>query len=305
MALVLKKENLPGYKTAKSIYDAIPGGGVVKKVIVGVTVAVVIVGALAAGAIGIAALLSVVGGSLLGSSLLAAGIIAALPLVIGLLGNVGRTAFTFNWNVSDKELDAELKSSLESLYSQLGSATGSAVGWLICGILPGVATFAFNPAVAKMVMADMVEEAQEEVWGALASCRQGALSLLASVMMRKGYQTARRWLKRPDSPFYKILKEHFGESFTKWGEENQKSFSFSQYVDDRIEEIPDPGVRNFTEEFVDALFDSCSEALQNLSNSMRTSMAAHALMQRQQAQAQSQNMVVQIDFSRNDAPGTT
>lgn len=305
MALILKKETLPGYKTAKAIYDKIPGGGIVKKVIVGVAIGAVIIGALAAGAIGIAALISVVGGSLLGSSLLAAGIIAALPAVILLLGNVARTAFTFNWNVSDKELDQELKSSLESLYSQLGEVAGTAVGWLVCGILPATVTFAFNPAVAKMVMSDMSQEAQEEVWSTLASCRQGAIALLASALMKKGYQTARRWIKRPDSPFYGFLKEHFGENFTKWGEENQKSFSFSNYVDDRIEEIPDPGVRNFTEEFVDALFDSCTEALQNLSNSMRTSMAAHALMQRQQAAAQSQNMVVQIDFSRNNDNDST
>ncbi len=308
MALILKKESLPGYKTAKAIYDKIPGGGIVKKILVGAAVGAVIVGALAAGAIGIAALLSAVGGSLLGSSLLAAGIIAAIPAVIGLIGTAGRTLYSFNWNVSDKELDQELKSSLESLYSQLGSAAGSAVGWLVCGILPGAVTFAFNPAVARMVMADMAQEAQEEVWGTLASCRQGAIALLASAMMKKGYQSARRWLKRPDSPFYGFLKEHFGERFDKWGQDNQPSFSFSQYTEDRIEEIPDPGVRNFTEEFVDSLFDSCNEALQNLSNSMRTNMAAYALMQKQQTAVQSQNLTVQIDFSRSDdsssAPST-
>lgn len=308
MALVVDKTQLPGYRTFKQIYDLIPGGGTIKKVIVGVTVGAIIIGAVAAGAVGIAALVSAVGGSILGSTLLAAGVIAALPFVFNAIANVSRTLYTFNWNMSDAEIDGTLKSSLANLYAMLGEAAGTAVGWLICGILPATVTFAFNPVIARELMADMAQEAQEEVWGALASCQQSAVALLGRAVLLKGFKSARRWLKKPGTPQYEYLKKTLGENFTKWGEEGSKSFSFSQYVEDRIEEIPDENWRNFTEEFVDSLLDSCSEALQNLGNSMRTSMSAYYMMRKREQAAQNQRMVVQLDFSRDDdepAPATT
>lgn len=308
MALVVDKNQLPGYRTFKQIYDLIPGGGTIKKIIVGATIGVIIVGAIAAGAVGIAALVSAVGGSILGSTLLTAGIIAALPFVFNAIANVVRTLYTFNWNMTDSEIDGTLKSSLASLYGMLGEAAGTAVGWLICGILPATVTFAFNPVIAKEIMKDMAEEAQEEVWGALASCQQSAVALLGRAVLLKGFKSARRWLKKPGTPQYEYLKKTLGENFTKWGEEGSKSFSFSQYVEDRIEEIPDENWRNFTEEFVDSLLDSCSEALQNLGNSMRTQMSAYYMMRRREATTPPEQMVVQLDFSRDDdepAPATT
>lgn len=300
MALVVDKTQLPGYKTFKQIYDLIPGGGTIKKIIVGVTVGAIIIGAIAAGAVGIAALVTAVGGSILGSSLLVAGVIAALPFVFNAIANTVRTLYTFNWNMTDKEIDTALNSSLASLYGQLGEAAGTAVGWLVCGILPATVTFCFNPVVAKEVMKDMAQEAQEEIWGTLASCQQSAIALLGRAMLLKSFKSARRWLKTPGTPQYEYLKKALGENFTKWGEEGSKSFTFSQYVEDRIEEIPDENWRNFTEEFVDSLLDSCSEALQNLGKTMRTHMSAYYMMKKREAQAQSQQMVVQLDFSRDD-----
>lgn len=300
MALVVKKDDLPGFKTLKSIYDALPGGGTVKKVIVGVTVGVLIVAGIAAGAVGIAALVGLVGGSLLGSTLLTAGVIAALPFVFNLIGSSIQKLYTFNWNVSDTEIDQALKSSLDSLYGQLGAAAGSAVGWLVCGILPSTVTFAFNPGVARMVMSEMTEEARDEVWGQIAACQSSAVAMLGNALMLQGFKSARRWLKRPGTPIYKYLKEHFGDKFDNWGKDNQPNYSFSSAVEDKIEQIPDPNWRNFTEEFVEELLDSCTEALQNTGNSMRQAMAAYAAVRRQEAQAQSAQMVVQLDFSRND-----
>lgn len=300
MALVLKKETLPGYKTFKKIYDLIPGGGTVKKVIVGVTIGAVIVGAIAAGAIGIAALCGAIGGSIFGGALLSAGVIAALPFVFNFLGQSIQRVYSFNWNVSDTEIDAALQSSISSLYGQLGEAAGQAVGWLVCGILPATLTFMFNPGVARMVMADMTEEARDEVWGSLAACKSTAVSMLGNAMVANGFKSARRWLKRPDNPFYGFLKDHFGENFTKWGDANRPSWSFASEVDNRVEQIADPNWRNFTEEFVDGLMDGCSEALQNLGQSMRQAMAAYAAVRKQEQQAQSKQMVVELDFSRNN-----
>lgn len=305
MALVVNKTSLPGYKTFKKIYDLIPGGGTIKKVLVAAGVGVLVVGAIAAGAVGICALVGFLGTSLLGSTLLVAGLIAALPFVFRGVANTIRTLYTFNWNMSDADIKNTLNSSLSGLYSQLGEAAGTAVGWLVCGILPATVTFAFNPGVAKMVMADMAAEAQEEVWGSIAACQNSAIALLGRALVLNGYKSARRWLKRPDSPFYGFLKKHFGENFTKWGDAGQPAFSFSSYVDDRIEEIPDENWRNFTEEFVESLLDSCTEALENLGNSMKTHMSAYAMMRRQERLAANAGITVELDFNRDSDDDST
>ena len=301
MALTIAKQSLPGYKTLQAIYRALPGGGQVKAIVVGVTAGAVILAGITAGAVGLCSLLALAPGSMLGSALLAAGVIAALPFVFRFIANTTRTLYTFNWNMSDTDIKNTLNGSLSGLYSQLGEAAGTAVGWLVCGILPATVTFAFNPGVAKMIMADMTEEAQEEVWGSIAACQNSAIALLGRALVLNGYKSARRWLKRPDSPFYKFLKDHFGDKFTKWGDDGQPAFSFSSQVEERIEQIPDENWRNFTEEFVESLLDSCTEALENLGNSMKTHMSAYALMRRQErlAAASTGGVVVELDFNRD------
>jgi uncharacterized protein YeaO (DUF488 family) len=159
--------------------------------------------------------------------------------------------------------------------------------------------FAFNPAVAKAVMADMTAEAQDEIWGQIAACQNSAVALLGNALLMNGYKSARRWLKRPDSPFYGFLKEHFGDKFDKWGNDNQPSFTFSDAVENKIENIPDKNWRNFTESFVESLLESCTEALDNLSNSMRTNMSAYLLAKQQVNNAGNRQVTVQLDFSRD------
>jgi hypothetical protein len=302
MGLIKSKEKLPGWQTAKALYDKLPGSGTVKKVIVGATAAVLLVGALAAGAIGIAAMLTWVAGSVLGSVLLAAGIIALLPAVISFIGTAVPILYNFNWNVSDAQIESELKAALVNLYGQLGESAGVAVGWLVCGIAPGLLTFMCNPAAAILITQNMTTEAAEEVWDSLAAAKQASISLLASSMVKQGYKNARRWLKNPKSPFYGFLKEHFGQNFEKWGNENQPAFSFATAVEEKIESIKDPGVRQATEEFVENLFSSCSAAFQQLSQEMRNHLTASALFGVGRTQAQSSQMVVQVNFNPASDP---
>lgn len=303
MALTLSLNDLPGVSLAKKWLSS-PLGEKIKRQVMYVGIGLVVLSGIAAAAVGVAALIGAAGSTVLGA-ILAVGIITGLGFLFTFLGRALPQLYQFNWQVSDEDIKNGIKSKMTAIYSSLGEATGQAVGYLFCGILPGTLTFAFNPGVARLVMADMSMEAQEELWGNMAAVKQGCVGLLGSYLLGQGFMSARRWLKRPDSPFYNALQEHFGEGFTKWGEANQKSWSFASAAEKKIEAIKDPGWRAFTEEFVDGLIDGCSEALQDLGNSMRQNMAAYTAVRKQENQAKTGQMVVQLDFSRDDEPPTT
>lgn len=180
----------------------------------------------------------------------------------------------------------------------LGETVGQALGYLVCGAIPGAIAFAFNPAVAKVVLSEVAEEAQEEVYGNLAMLANSAAGTLAAAVGRKAFKSARRWAKRPDTPIYNFLKNLLGESFVKWGDEGQKAFTFSGAVEERIEEIPDENWRSFAEEFVEGFGESCIEAGWIVVNSVQQQMAAQKLMQRD---ISNQTQVVEIEFNRSSS----
>jgi hypothetical protein len=297
MALVVSKESLPGYKTAKYLYDLLPGSGTIKKVIVGATVGAVIVGAIAAGCVGVAALLTWAAGSVLGSALVTAGILAALPMLYQFIAASIQVIYNFNWNQTDTQLDEIIDNQMKNLYGVLGEAAGQAVGQFIGG-LAGKAVYLVNPAAARVVTEGLSEERKDEVYSNMAAIHMASSQLLASVAWTKGFKSARRWLKKPDSPFYGMLKSIFGENFTKWGDEGQPSFTFSNYVEEKIETIPDEAWRNFTENFVEGLMEGLTGTLQQTSNAIRNYMVANAIMQRHSLNPQT--LVARIKFDRNE-----
>ncbi len=215
-----------------------------------------------------------------------------------------RSVYSFNWNVSDAEIKKGLETRLDSLYSTLGESVGTAVGWFACGVLPGALTFFFNPVLASVILKDVGEEMADEVWGEMAALQHGATQLLGNAVVAKSFMSARRFLKKKDSPLYSILKNHFGDRLDKWGNDGQPSWSFQKKVEEKIETIDDPKLRNFTEEFVESVIDSCISALQRVGQDVGTHLAANAMMQKHLAKSKRGTATIQLDFSRDD-DGTT
>jgi hypothetical protein len=302
MGLSLKKEDFPGYKTMQAINKKFPVVSLVKAAI-----GVVVPGFNAGEGEGTGLLagllqLPVLGPLLVGLGVIVGGLVGAWAIF---RPNDIRTIYSFNWNVTDAEIKKQLEGRLNNLYSQLGSAVGSALGWLACGVLPGTLCFFFNPAVAAVILKDVTEEMAEEVWGELAGLQHGATQLLGNAVVAQSFMNTRRFLKKKDSPFYDILKDHFGDRLDKWGNDGQPSWSFQKKVEDKIETIDDPRLKNFTEEFVESLIDSCIEALQMVGRDIGTHLAANAMMQRHLAGLGSGRATVQLDFSRDEEPPAT
>ena len=204
MAFTLAVSDLPGYSMAKKLYDALPGRGKLKKIIVG---GLAIGAAVVAVSVGIIAILSVGAWLLALPALLALGVIVSFVALFTFAVSAIRYVLNFNFAISDEEIEAQIKASFNAYWGNLGEVAGKSLGYLVCGALPGSLLFAFNPTVAAVMFSQLGEEAQDEILGDLAALSMSVLGTIGNALALKGFKSARKWAKRPGSPVHDMLKK--------------------------------------------------------------------------------------------------
>lgn len=278
MAFTLALKELPGYQLAKNLYDALPGSGKLKKIIVGSLAVVAATGLVVVGVIAIASF---------GAWLLALPALAALGVIVSMvalfMGAVAaiRYVMNFNFAISDAEIENQIKESFNQYYGMIGETAGKAMGYLVCGALPGSLMFAFNPTVAAVIFSQLGDEAKDEILGDLAAMSMSVLGTIGNALTLKGFKSARKWAKRPDSPLYDILKKKMGEkNFQEWGNKSGKNWTINGKIEERVENIKDPRLRNFTEEFLEGFSEGCVTGGMIFATNLDSHMAAQRLMNR-------------------------
>ncbi|BAZ50511.1 hypothetical protein NIES4103_31270 [Nostoc sp. NIES-4103] len=251
-------------------------------------------------------------GSLKTIGLLTGGLMLA-QLAGGLLSTVWSTIVNttqfivnFNLNTSDEELDQQLINEINSFYGLLGSAVGSATGYLVCGAIPGSLSFAFNPGVAAAIMRDLDDDARAEVLGHVNNITRRAFQTLINNELRNKFKSTRRFLKKnPDNKFSQFMKKMLGEeNWKKWGESNRPSFTITQdVIEKKIEQVPDPGQRQFLENALEEFSDTCMESGFIIANNFDSQLAAYALMQRNII-GRPVDVVIRFDDDDSPAPRT-
>ncbi len=231
---------------------------------------------------GLIGLTRMVGGltrAVLGNALVKLGIFVGLVTAI-----VSTTGYivNFNFNVTDNELNKQIEESIKSFYGLFGSAVGTATGYLMCGALPGTLLFAFNPAVALVVMSQLEEEAKSEIYSQAANIGRLTFQTLINAELNRQFMNARRYLKRdPNHPVSKLIKKAMGkEAFKKWGDDNQPSFTIKEnIIDKKVESLPD-GLKQFTENFLENFTEACIESGFVVAQNIDSAIAANVLAQR-------------------------
>lgn len=225
-----------------------------------------------------------------GALFLSAGLLIQVGVLLTLSGlfmfviTTLQVLYNFNWLVSDAEIDAQIKAGFDSLYGLLGATTGRAMATLVCGALPGVASLAINRGVAAAVFDAVADDAKDELVGQIASLANATFRAFMTAQIKKQFKSARRYLKKkPNHPISKILREKMGEKgFYEWGKKSGQSFTLANHVEERVEKIKDPRLRNFTEEFLEEFSEGCIEIGYVVTNTIESTLAAQALMQRRQ-----------------------
>lgn len=226
-----------------------------------------------------------VGAFLSAGLLVKIGILLTLSVLFGAVMGIARVIWNFNWAESDTSLDAEIKAAYDGLYGLAGGFLGKSLGFLVCGAIPGAVAFAFNKGVASAIFEQLGEEAQEELLSSLSALANATWRSFVQAQMKKQFKSLRRYLKKkPNHPISKILRQKMGEeNFKKWGQTEGQTFSLSGQVEEKIENIKDPRLRNFTEEFVEEFGDTCSDQLYNTVNTIESTLAAQAMIRRRAA----------------------
>lgn len=285
MAITKQIKDFPGNKTFLKLYNSIPGSPLVKNIVTGVLVAAaavaiggavaITVGGASAGLVALAGAFS----AFLGAGLLVqVGVIAAIGALWYGVRTAAGFAYSFNWNISDKEIENQIKAAQDALYRPLGEATGKLVGWIACGFAPGAFTFAFAPATTKLIMSNLSERAAEEMKESMAQLASLTLQSQAQTRGLKAYGSLRKWIKRPGTPLHGFAVSVLGKKgVEQWGKADGEAFVISNKIDEKIDEIKDTKTKNFLEGVKEGFEEGCQEAAMTISTSITEQIAAMKL----------------------------
>lgn len=174
--------------------------------------------------------------------------------------------WNFNFNATDEELDAQFAQYQSIIGGLLGGTIGNAMGWLVCGAGSGLAVMKFNKLLGARILAEVGEEALDElVANVRVLCTQTLQTYWRWEMTQK-FKAARRVIKEvfkdQNGLMAKMFKAIGGDpaKVKEWGNKGSQPWSFAMATEDWVESIDSNFWQNFAEEGIEEFFDSCSEA---------------------------------------------
>lgn len=227
------------------------------------------------------------------------GVLLTLSGLFTLIITTIQIIYNFNFQVSDPEIDNQIKAAYDALYGMTGGLLGKSLGYLVCGALPGAVSFAFNKGVAAAIFDELGEEAKGEILGQLSALANATFRSFVQAQLLKQFKSTRRYLKKkPNHPISKAIRDKLGDKwFKEWGEKSGQNFTIASKVEERVERIKDPRLRNFTEQFLEEFAEGCTEAGYVVVQTFESYMAAQAMMNRRQSGIDPNENVVTASIS--------
>lgn len=174
-----------------------------------------------------------------------------------------RQLLNFNWNSTDAQLDEQIKQMEIAIASARGAARGSFAGYLICGIAPTAALAVFNEPLALYTLANVGEEAAEEIAANVSVLIQLTLQKAVKSTFINIFKNYRNLLRPAAIGFARILQSAGildQESVDKANKKRNEPWSIASALEDTIDRIEDPVAQAETEEFWDEFGEACIEA---------------------------------------------
>lgn len=179
--------------------------------------------------------------------------------------NFGELAYSFNINISDKQLYEEIKEIIKNLYGPAGELIGRGIAQLLIGGLTAAPKVVINIkaiSLAWIANPDAREELLSSVsqlaWSGLEAARQ----ILFKFAFLKGRQALKAWYKRAPDNVKKLIPERIRKNIETWGDEGKEPWILEAKVDEKIEKWEAP----------DEIKDALREGMSGFWDQVRTSV---------------------------------
>lgn len=207
--------------------------------------------------------------------------------------------WNFNWNASDKNLDALINEKYKQIVTQAGGALGNALGWIFCGILPAATVMAFNEPLGAYLMRNVGEEAIEELADNFGALFKLIFAQGTQIAITWAYKSVRKLIKSNTPLVRKIFGKKIEAAVKAWGGEDSKPWSFATAYENQLEQIPNAMIRDALEEFGEEFDEACTEAGYVVANSV-DSFYAEKMLEKQQFPVLGEMRYVEITPNRKN-----
>ena len=239
--------------------------------------------------------------SLIGGTLkaLTTGVQWTLSNVLGFIIGGIQAVWNFNWNVTDKDLDAQVKQARLGLIGVLGTTIGAAVAEVFCGAIPGAIIMSFNEPLGQYVLKELGEQALAEMTGHLTALVQATFQTVKVAAFSFLYKNTRQAWRGSDADLRRRLKKNgvSAKKIQKALDDRNKPWSFASAVQEKLDSGDGEGRKVFLESAYNQFGSTCLEAGYAIVGAVD---AFHA----QQANASDTN-TIEIDFTNVNQPVAT
>ena len=211
--------------------------------------------------------------------------------------------WNFNWNASDNSINEQIQEKWKQIIINTAATAGNALGWLFCGILPSAAVMAFNEPLGAYLMAQVAEEAREELAENFGSLFQMIYIQGAQIAIASTYKSVRKLIKSNSPLIRRIFGEKMEKAVQAWGGNDAKPWSFAIAYENYLEKISNNTLRESLEEFGEEFDESCIEAGYVVANSVDT-FYAQKMLEQKQFSPLGQTRYVEVSPNRNNKDET-
>lgn len=186
--------------------------------------------------------------------------------------NFGEVVYNFNFQVTDKELEAQIKALVDGMYGEAGDFLGRSIAQLIVGglttppkVVINVRGLALCWLLNEEIRDDLLQNVSQFAHQGIYVARQIAFKFA----FLKGRQAIKTLWKQAPSTYKGLLKKIWPDvdkQIENWGKEGNKPWSIATHIEEKVEKIEDKRLQDFTENFLESFWDSFRDSLEYVYN---------------------------------------
>lgn len=178
--------------------------------------------------------------------------------------NFSEFVYRFNWQETDKQIQAEIEQLITSLYEPAGEFLGRSIAGLLVGGFSSAPRVRVNIRQIALLW-QLNPDIRDELLQNVSSFCYQSLIAAKTIAFKTFFMKGRAWIKQnwdriPAS--WRSAMPSVDMAIRTWGEEGQKPWSIAGYVEEKVESIDDERIKNAVEGFLEGFWDGFRESVE-------------------------------------------